>query len=396
MTNIDVISNGNEKLSSRELKYLNKLAHSPNFVSRFSKEDLKHIEENLRKQLSAYLKRHISSASKKNIRELTYRAIVNIERVIWKQHTEKKEKWNETIDELEKEFPTIRSVEKLIKSIQKMKVTRRLIKRKLREISRNHYSDDTYVTLHYAWIRDKVTVRDLKWILKAINYSIKSSENWVIYSKHWEVNYDAVRKTAEKELEKVDTKWLKRMIALAQTYVWKTEANTFLRKEIKKYTHLDIRYEAWCAAFVRMMLIKSWYEKAAHHMNNAALSALWISRTWYHIWISIGGWMFIDWNSWKHVDKVTKDSIYRAYRKKWFVGRVMPENVWDRSKVNFWFPPPAWAIVVFARGKWYAEKAIRTRRELWLRWGINYRASYHKKSYRRTRRKQNPLDLLRA
>ena len=82
MTNIDRISNGNERLSSRELKYLNKLAHSPNFASRFSKEDLKHIEYNLRKQLSGYLKRNISSASKKNVRELTYRAIVNIERVI--------------------------------------------------------------------------------------------------------------------------------------------------------------------------------------------------------------------------------------------------------------------------------------------------------------------------
>ena len=77
----------------------------------------------------------------------------------------------------------------------------------------------------------------------------------------------------------------------------KSERTNSLRKEInilsKKldWRPFNIKYEAWCAMFVRLMLKKSWFNNAARKMNWAALSALFnTSETWYHIWISIWWW----------------------------------------------------------------------------------------------------------
>jgi hypothetical protein len=92
-------------------------------------------------------------------------------------------------------------------------------------------------------------------------------------------------------------------------------------------------------------------------MDNTALSALWFPyETWWHIWIYVWSWRFIDWNSWRNTDRVTKDSIYRKYRKEWFIWRIKPEDIWNKSKVNFDLPPQIWSIMVFARWSDYKVK----------------------------------------
>ena len=224
------------------------------------------------------------------------------------------------------------------------------------------------ITIKYSWFKDNVTVWDLKGVLKAMNFSINANNKWIIHSKLWKINYDEISNYANKHSENNDVKWVEAMVSNSMSYLWNTERSIKLRKEINALSKeldwrpFDIRYEAWCAMFVRLMLVKSGFKNNANKMNWTALSALFNTyETWYHIWISAWWWNFIDWNSWKTSDRVTKDSVYRSYRKRWFIWWVMPNNVWNPSEVHFTIPPLIWSIVVFARGKWITRKVRKAR-----------------------------------
>ena len=278
---------------------------------------------------------------------------------------------NDFIKKLEKQFPSIDNIENFINSLKKLKNTREIVSRKISESERNNYSDNTLVTISYYWKnRDKVRVSDLRWILKSINFTLDIDKKWVEESVDWKVNYKAIKKAVDQKMSKEKITWLTNILANSVKYVWQTETNAYLRKEIRKHTWLDIRSQAWCAAFVKMILIKSGYKNYSDKMNNTALSAFWITKTWWHIWISAWWGRFIDWNSWASVDRVTKDSVYRWYRSKGFIWWILPQDIWDKSKVNYWksnIPPGA--IIVFARWKNVVQKAKYTK--LYLQWKVS-------------------------
>jgi len=277
----------------------------------------------------------------------------------------------DSIRNLEKEFPSIRSVDRLKRSLKKMKRTREHVLKKLRWAERKHLDDSQLITIRYSRIKDNVTVWDLKWVLKAMNFAIEADTRWIKKSKWNKIDYKQIADYAAKHSERNDIWKIEKLVSSAMSYLWKSERNVNLRKEITRLSKqldwrpFDIRYEAWCAMFTRLMLIKAWYRNSANKMNAAALSALFPTyETWYHIWISIGWWKFIDWNSWKSTDRVTKDSVYRWYRKRGFIWWVMPNDVWNPSKVHFTKPPLTWAIVVFARWSWLSRKVKRARAKI--------------------------------
>ena len=290
-----------------------------------------------------------------------------------KRESDNKEPKNnkELLKKLEKDFPSIDNISSLIVSLKKLKSTRDIVNRKIDEAKRNNYSDDTLITISYYWKRrDKVRVSDLKGILKAINFTLDTDQRWIDTAKDWKIDNKSIKDYVTKRLSKENITWLAEIYANAVKYVWSTEANRYLQKEIKKYTWLDIKNQAWCAAFVKMILIKSWHAEDSKKMNNAALSAFWITKAWWHIWISAGWWKFIDWNSWRNTDRVTSDSIYRSYRKKGYIWWILPEDLWNRDKVHFSNTNvPPWAIIVFARWSNVEQKAKYTK--LYLQWKIN-------------------------
>lgn len=291
--------------------------------------------------------------------------------IVAKEEKKEETTLNEKIKIYEKEFPTIKNVKELIDSIQNMQKYQTYIKQRLAWIDKRWLNDSTIITIKYNWKKDNVRISDLKWILKAVDFIIDADKLWITDSNNSEIDTKAISSYTRKYLEKNDIKWVERIVAEAISYVWKTESNKRLKYDINNTIKsldkqwFNIKLEAWCAAFVRHVLVESGFKELAKNMDNTALSALWFPyKTWGHIWIYVWWNRFIDWNSGRNTDRVTKDSIYRTYRKDWFIGRIKPSDIWDKSKVNFDLPPLVWSIMVFARWKDYKAKAAKYRSKL--------------------------------
>lgn len=273
---------------------------------------------------------------------------------------------NENSD-LEKEFPSIKNVQKFIKSIKRMKKTRDFLIKKLGEIKRNNYRDNVFVTIKYAWIKDKIKVWELKKLLKIYNFNIKSDSAWINNNK---VDYKKIAEYAEKysKKHKEALKWLEWLSINAKEYMWAKERWTDdkskkLRQWILKLTWLDINKwwvtYAWCAAYIRYILNESWYKTSARRMNNWAASALWLPYFKWHIWIYEWWGKMINWNSWNRV----RESYINKNKLVWW---ILPKYAWLRNKIHFDKKHiPIWAILVFTRWTWAINRAKRLRVKYW-------------------------------
>jgi hypothetical protein len=65
-------------------------------------------------------------------------------------------------NDLNKEFPTVRNINKLKSSIKKIQETREKLLKKLKWAESKNLDDSEIITIEYSKIKDNVTVKDLK------------------------------------------------------------------------------------------------------------------------------------------------------------------------------------------------------------------------------------------
>lgn len=276
---------------------------------------------------------------------------------------------NDSYPDFNNKYPAFNKRDEIINQIQNLQIVKINLLKIIKQAEINNKTNNDLIQVKNGDTNFEIELKVLKEVLDWVNFIIKNDKYWVINSKNWEVNNHSIKKHAYEYLKTSKT-WIDSFIANAITYIWNTESNGFLQKQVNNSiknldnNSFDIKTSAWCSAFIRMLLFKSWFYDSANRINNIALSSLWIDILGFHVWIYVWGWRIIDWNSWRNTDKVNTDSIYRPYRKEWFIWWVMPWDSWILNKVQLSSTPIIWSIVVFATWKKEASKKAKKIRSM--------------------------------
>jgi len=252
-------------------------------------------------------------------------------------------------------FKTIENVEEMKKFLKSDNITIEDIKKWILE-----WRKSVRVWTNFWTKADYVDPKELgrlyNDIRQAKKYTSKSYEKW-LKNYSWGVDYKSLSEYWNKEFNKLEKGSLFNLLASADKYMWARERwrgliSRDLRKKILKFW-LDMNKpkDYWCAAFIWQVLIDSWYAKNVKDVRrkvwntNRAANYLWGKDFPWHI--GIKKWnMMINWNS---RNSVKLSSLWPKTMTK-FVWWILPEHVWDKSKVHKNKKKiPDWAIMVFYR-----------------------------------------------